>query len=166
MNGEIGVESEINKGSEFWFKLKFEYSAEVYDDKLKVKDDIPENLRILYAEDNLVNQRVTMFLLQKINANCDIAVNGKEALEMFKAKKYDLILMDMYMPEMGGIESTRLIREFENQSAEKPVFIVAVTANAFSEDKQKCLDAGMDDFLSKPFKEAELMNIIKNAVGN
>ncbi|MEZ5106609.1 MAG: response regulator, partial [Draconibacterium sp.] len=104
------------------------------------------------------------FLLQKINANCDIASNGIEAFEMFKANNYDLILMDMYMPEMGGVESTKLIREFEKNSAQKPVFIVAVTANAFSEDRQTCLDAGMNDFLSKPFKEAELMKIIKNSI--
>jgi len=166
MNGEIGVESEINKGSEFWFKLKLGFTEDVQLNKPKVKSDIPENLKILYAEDNLVNQRITKFLLQKINANCDIASNGIEAFEMFKSNDYDLILMDMYMPEMGGIESTKLIREFEKATANKPVFIVAVTANAFSEDRVACLDAGMNDFLSKPFKEAELMKIIKSSTGD
>lgn len=165
MNGEIGVESEVNKGSKFWFKLNYKYTVKEKEDVRIEKIDIPANLKILYAEDNLVNQRVTKFLLQKINAECDIAANGKQAVEMFKTKKYDLILMDMYMPEIDGIESTKIIRELEkNSQTEHPVFIVAVTANAFSEDKQKCMEAGMNEFISKPFKEAELMKIIKNAV--
>lgn len=167
MNGEIGVESELNKGSEFWFKLKYELSTKKIKAVQKEETSIPANLKILYAEDNAVNQRVTAFLLQKIRAECEIAENGKLAFEMFKTKKYDLILMDMYMPELDGIDSTKLIREYEKSNQyEKPVFIVAVTANAFSEDKQKCFDAGMNDFISKPFKEAELMKVIKNATQN
>ncbi len=154
MDGEIGVESEVGKGSEFWFKLWYEYSSEDVSDKKTDEIKIPDNLKILYAEDNLVNQKVTKFMLQKINADCDIAGNGKQAFEMFKQKKYDLILMDMFMPEVNGLESAQLIREFENNSKSgKPVYIVAATANAFSEDRQKCLDAGMNDFISKPFKE-------------
>ncbi len=138
----------------------------ILSDKQEAKSKIPENLKILCAEDNIVNQKVTKFMLQKINAQCDIAGNGKEAYDMFKSKKYDLILMDMYMPEVSGLESARMIREFEKQSGSgtAPVYIVAVTANAFSEDKQKCLDAGMNNFISKPFKEAELLKIIRNAI--
>lgn len=167
VDGEIGVDSVENKGSEFWFSLKYEYSSEEVQPSSKVNNEIPPNLKILYAEDNLVNQKVTKFMLRKINAACDLAGNGKQAIEMFQSKQYDLVLMDMYMPEVSGIESAKLIREFEKaNSTENAVYIVAVTANAFSEDKQKCLDAGMNDFLSKPFKEADLLNIIKNAIGN
>lgn len=83
---------------------------------------------------------------------------------MFKKNRYDLILMDMQMPELDGISSTLKIREYEkNKGAEKPVFIVAVTANNFSEDKQKCFDAGMNDFITKPFKIAQIRKIIENA---
>ncbi len=121
----------------------------------------------MYAEDNLVNQKVTRFYLKKIKADCDLAVNGKEAFEKFKSNKYDLILMDMFMPELSGVESTILIREYEKSNPpEKPAYIVAVTANTLSNDKQVCIDAGMNDFLSKPFKEEELIKVIKNAIRN
>jgi len=129
--------------------------------------DVPADIKILYAEDNPVNQRVTQLLLQKIGIECEIANNGQEAIEMYKTNQFDLILMDMQMPEVDGIESAKQIRKIEqNNGVENPVFIVAVTANTFSEDKQKCFNAGMNDFMSKPFKEAELKRIIKNAVTN
>ncbi|NQU88021.1 MAG: response regulator [Mariniphaga sp.] len=163
IEGEIGVESKLEQGSEFWFKLSYQYQEEAME-KNSRDVSIPNNIQILYAEDNMVNQRVTQLLLKKIGVDCDIAHNGKEAFEMFKNRPYDLILMDMQMPELDGIESTREIRNFENNNnIENGVYIVAVTANAFSEDKQKCFKAGMNDFISKPFNEAELKNIIKNA---
>ena len=84
---------------------------------------------------------------------------------MYKKNKYKLILMDMQMPILDGIEATKKIREYENlKNLVNPIYIVAVTANTFSKDKQKCFEAGMNDFISKPFKEDELKNIIRNAV--
>ncbi len=168
MSGEIGVNSEIDKGSEFWFKLAYDYSAKrIKEDTVLDEFQIPKNIKILYAEDNLINQKITNALLNNIGIKCDIAQNGLEAFEMYKENEYDLILMDMQMPKLDGIESTKEIRKYElNAKQTSPIYIVAVTANTFSNDRKKCFDAGMNDFISKPFKEIELRNIIKNAVQN
>ncbi len=166
MNGEIGVNSEPGKGSDFWFKLKFGYSTTDIDSSVKHEVNIPKDIRILYAEDNPVNQRVTQLLLKQIGVTCEIAQNGIIAAEMFMSKKYDLVLMDMQMPELDGIGSTLKIREYEKlNKSTNPVYIVAATANTFSEDKQNCIKAGMNEFISKPFKENELRSIIINAIG-
>ena len=166
MDGEIGVESTPGKGSEFWFKLSFGYNQ---DDIAAISDsaevEIPAGIKILYAEDNVVNQRITELLLKQMGVSCEIAENGKDALKMYKKAGYDLILMDMQMPELDGIQATIKIRQYEKEKGiVKPAYIVAVTANAYSEDKRNCIDAGMNDFISKPFNEVELKNIIKNAV--
>jgi two-component system, sensor histidine kinase len=167
MGGEIGVNSTFGEGSAFWFRLKFSYLEK---QKTIIKKDnfiVPDTLKILCAEDNMVNQRVTQLLLKNIGTECEIAENGKLAYEMAQKKNFDIILMDMQMPVIDGIESTCKIREYEAlNKVVKPAYIVAVTANATSEDRQKCLSAGMNDFLSKPFQASELINIIKNVVSN
>jgi two-component system, sensor histidine kinase len=145
-------------------QTEFRYNPKSQDGKEETEIKIPENTKILYAEDNPVNQRITQAILGKMGISCDVAGDGKKAFEMYKSNHYDLILMDMQMPEWDGISSTKKIREYEtNNAIKKPVFIVAVTANTFSDDKQKCFDAGMNDFISKPFKMAQLSKIIENA---
>lgn len=164
MGGEIGVKSTPGEGSEFWFSFNLNY-LEAQPVEISAEVDIPPDINILFAEDNIVNQRVAQLMLQQIGARCDIAPNGKIAFEMYKKNPYSVILMDMQMPELDGIGSTLKIREYEKLAGiEKPAFIVAVTANAFIEDKQKCLNAGMDDYISKPFKESELKKILQNAL--
>jgi signal transduction histidine kinase len=169
MGGKIGVNSIIEKGSEFWFILTYSYSDKT--SEIKKNNSIPEefemptNIKILYAEDNLINQKITGILLQKLGITCDIAQDGLEAFEMYKKNKYDLILMDMQMPELDGIECTKLIREYEKSiNSSQLIYIVAVTANTFSSDMQNCFDAGMNDFISKPFKESDIMDKLKNAI--
>jgi PAS domain S-box-containing protein len=115
--------------------------------------DLP--LRILIAEDNSVNQRLAVSLLKKIGYRADVAGNGVEALEALERQPYDVVLMDVQMPEMDGLEATRRIHQ-RWPGAERP-YVIAATANAMQEEKQACFVAGMDDYLSKPIRINELM---------
>ncbi len=131
--------------------------------KLKLADEYP--LRILLAEDNLVNQRVASLILQGLGYKLEWAANGAIALQMMHSaaqlQAFDLVLMDVQMPEMDGLEATRRIRA-ELASAQQPQ-IVAMTANAMEGDREICLNAGMDDYLSKPIKPADLAQALKEA---
>jgi len=113
-------------------------------------------LNILVAEDNLVNQKLTLKILSKLGFDAALAENGKVAVEMASQQPYDVILMDVQMPEIDGLEATRIIR----QGMEIQPFIIAMTANAMKEDRDECLKAGMNDFLSKPVKLEELVNML------
>ncbi len=114
-------------------------------------------LRILLAEDNRVNQQVALKLLERLGYRADATANGLEVLEAFRRQHYDLILMDVQMPEMDGLETTRRIRkEFNDQP-----YIVALTASALAKDREACMDAGMDDYLSKPFRINDLVDAIR-----
>ena len=113
------------------------------------------------------NQKVATLTLRQLGFKCDIAENGLQALNMYKDKQYDLILMDMQMPEMDGLQSTKMIREHERvELVQRPCFIVAVTANALVEYKQLCFLSGMNNFLTKPFTDHELRNILLEAVNH
>lgn len=165
MNGEIGVHSEWGQGSEFWFRLPLKVNGHSQlHDKKEVRH-ISSNINILLAEDNKINQKVATLTLKQLGFDCDIANNGKEAFEMFEQNRYDLIFMDMQMPKMDGLQSTQMIREFEKNTFIKfPCYIVAITANAMNEDKQLCIQAGMNNFLIKPFSENDLRNILLEVV--
>ena len=113
-------------------------------------------LRILLAEDNKVNQKLALYLLGRMGYRIDLAGNGVEALEALRRQPYDVVLMDVQMPEMNGLEATRQIRQ-----AALPVRIVAMTANAMEEDRAECFAAGMDDYLSKPIHIETLMAALK-----
>jgi CheY-like chemotaxis protein len=117
-------------------------------------------VRILMAEDNGINQRVGKLILQRAGFNIDLVADGNEALEAHRSNPYDVILMDCQMPVMDGFEACRHIRELEQP---QPV-IIAVTANALVGERDKCLDAGMDDYLSKPFQAEQLVAIVKKWV--
>ncbi len=118
------------------------------------------NARILLAEDYIVNQELTKEMLEMMSCEVDVADDGKEALNRYKTNNYDLILMDVQMPEVDGYQATKEIRKEEN-SMQKHTPIIALTANALLGDREKCLEAGMDDYLSKPIRGEELETILK-----
>jgi CheY-like chemotaxis protein len=119
-----------------------------------------KDINILFVEDNLINQKITLLTLKPLVNIIDTASNGKEAIERLNASKYDLILMDIVMPVMDGIITAEKIREMESGS-DTHVPIIAITANAMIGDKEKCLSAGIDEYLSKPFQPAVLIEKIK-----
>lgn len=119
-----------------------------------------ERLKILLVEDNLLNQRIVTFSLKKFNHEVTIANNGLEAVQIFRQNKFDVILMDIMMPVMDGLEATVKIREEEdisNLNTRTP--IIALTANTMDNDRDTCISYGMDDFMSKPF-DIEKLNVI------
>lgn len=119
-----------------------------------------EKLSILLVEDNVLNQRIVTFSLKKYNHAVQIANNGLEAVEIFKKQKFDVILMDIMMPVMDGLEATLKIREYEEKAnlTEKTP-IIAVTANTMDNDREKCLSYGMNEFMAKPFDVEKLTTI-------
>ena len=122
--------------------------------------DASRSFDILLAEDNEVNQRLAVKILQKYDHRVTVANNGQEALDLTRKKRYDVILMDVSMPVMGGFDSTRHIREFERQEGLVRTPIVALTAHAMMGDREKCISMGMDEYLTKPLKQAEMMQTI------
>jgi CheY-like chemotaxis protein len=116
------------------------------------------NARVLVVEDNVVNQKVACLLLERVGLRPDVAANGREAVQMAALLPYGLILMDCQMPEMDGYEATRQIRQRE--VPERRVAVVAMTADAMAGTRERCLSAGMDDYLSKPVKPAALHAVL------
>ena len=177
LGGEIGVESQVNIGSTFWFYINFDKSLKKHFVETSTQKDAKKEKtmnnesnashKILLAEDNPINQKVAQMHLNKLGHTVETAINGKIALEMFTKNEYDLIFMDIQMPEMDGIEATKRIREFEKDiNASKPIIIIALTANAMKGDKEACIAAGMNEYMSKPFKPVELKRVLSTMLSS
>lgn len=162
MNGKINVLSEKDKGTTISFVIDLEKGNFCNIKKVQEEIDIDiSGINVLLVEDNILNRMVVINSLKYFNCNITEAVNGIEAVEIVKDKSFDIILMDMQMPEMDGIEATVKIRE--ELKLQTP--IIALTANAFKSEVERCKDAGMNDYITKPFEEFNLIETISRYTG-
>ncbi len=173
LGGEISVESDLGEGSVFKFEVPLDVAAKdlqavnLYDaTKGHEHTELPKNIRLLAVDDHPINQKFVMKLLTKLGfSNVDLAENGREALDMIAANTYDLVLMDCQMPELDGYQAATKLRQIEAGTG-RHLPVIALTANAMVGDRDKCLKAGMDDYLSKPIEPEKLVTIIKQHVSS
>ena len=161
MGGKVGVYSQPGLGSTFWFTARLEKSAQAPDERIaEVEPEVLGVIRgasILLVEDNVFSQQVGCELLEDAGATVCVAGNGREALELLARQRYDCVLMDVQMPEMDGFETTRRIRADPKLPG---LLVIAMTANAGSEDRARCLAAGMDEFVTKPIAPNLLFHLL------
>jgi CheY-like chemotaxis protein len=164
MGGVLGVDSVEGEGSEFWFTANFRCA----DEKLEAAAQpaiesrpLALNSKVLLVEDNPINQMVAQKMLEKVGLKAKLANNGVEALQCLQDDVFDLVLMDCQMPEMDGFDATREIRKLKIKALnQKPLPVVAMTANVMSGDRERCLEVGMNDYIGKPVQREQLESIL------
>jgi signal transduction histidine kinase/ActR/RegA family two-component response regulator len=161
MNGELIVQSATEQGSRFICQFTWDLAKTKADNYIHVEEELAAETflsRVLLVEDNAVNQKVALKMLKDFGLYCDLAEDGLQAVHFARQNQYDLILMDLQMPNMDGYQATKVLREEEGLNKLTP--IVALTANALYDVKNQCLQAGMNDFLAKPYKKALLQQLL------
>lgn len=183
MNGKLSVKSELGKGSDFWFVLNFKKHEERRQHEiahhpknrrlapfdavpLEIPESVKRKVRILLVEDDKINQMVALFTLKRLGFDIDAVDNGKECISALEKVDYDIIFMDVQMPGMDGFDTTRIIRNEKSKVKNHLVTIVAMTAHAMKEDKARCLQQGMNDYISKPVQQNVLNTILNRWLGN
>ena len=169
MNGNISVESEIDKGSTFTFTVKAGIPKPAIKTVESQADSVPESAvddysgkQVLLAEDVELNREIVIAIMEAFNVDITEAENGQQAVDIFSAnpEKFDLIFMDIHMPEVNGYQAATLIRALDHPRA-KTIPIIALTANVFKEDIERCLAAGMNDHIGKPLNFEEVVSVFK-----
>ena len=170
LGGSIGVRSASGMGSLFWFTVSLQNassadcpaSPETTSEAKYEWEERGQKLKVLLVEDNVVNQEYCKMVLESLNFAVDVVDRGRKGIDAVRREDYDIVLMDCQMPEMDGFEATRLIRleESANGSEKRPVTVIALTANAMSGDRDLCLDAGMNDYLPKPYTRSQMRHIL------
>jgi signal transduction histidine kinase/CheY-like chemotaxis protein len=171
MGGSIQVQSAPGQGSTFWFEVPLQQAlapapgpaGAAARPRPSASTSVPRKGHVLVAEDNVINQLVVRSMLERLGMTVTVANDGAEAVEVVRSQPLDLVLMDCQMPEMDGYQATMAIRAMTRDVARVP--IIALTANALSEDRQRCTDAGMDDYLAKPVTGAELAEMLVRHLG-
>jgi CheY-like chemotaxis protein len=165
MGGSVGVETELGKGSQFWVELPLRVvsspasAARAPCERLAARLDMP--CRVLVAEDNPVNRRVAIRMLEKLGCTVETAGDGAEALDMYGRLPFDMVFMDCQMPEMDGYDAAAAIRRAEKEQGRPHMPIVALTAHAAASDRDRCFAVGMDDYLSKPVSSEQILAVIR-----
>ncbi|GGK26685.1 histidine kinase [Yeosuana aromativorans] len=166
LKGKIYLKSELGVGSTFYFEIPLKYTGEeVKDTKVTLFNEAKEldltNVKVLVVEDNKINQMITKKILTKMDLNCEVIDNGEAAVDMVKTNKYDIVLMDIHMPGISGIEATKIIRTFD-----KELTIFALTAVTIEDKMHEFEEAGFTDIIPKPFKQEEFEKKLFNALSN